>query len=83
MCGSIFKISTIKKNDDYFITIGNECVWNSTNEKILGVYFDNNLSFNTYLNKLCKKAVSTFMSYNQRKIIMNAFIHSQVSYCPL
>ena len=81
-----------EKNDDYFITIGNECVWNSTNEKILGVYFDNNLSFNTHLNKLCKKAsqklhalarVSTFMSFNQRKIIMNAFIQSQFSYCPL
>ena len=42
--------------------------------------------------KLCKKAsqklhalarVSNLMSNKQRKIIMNAFIHSQFSYCPL
>ena len=80
------------KGDDYFIKIGTEDVFNSTDEKILGIYFDNKLNFNIHLKKLCKKAsqklhalarVSNLMSIGQRKLIMNAFIHSQFSYCPL
>ena len=80
------------KGDNYFILIGTEDISNSMDEKILGVYFDNKLNFNTHLTKLCKKAsqklhalarVSNFMSINQRKMIMNAFIRSQFSYCPL
>ena len=73
------------------IFIGNKFISNSNNEKILGVYFDNKLNFNTHINKLCKKAsqklhalarVSNFMSCKQRLIIMNAFIYSQFCYCP-
>ena len=75
------------------IQIGSECIFNSTCEKILGIYFDNKLNFEEHVSKLCKKAsqkldvllarVSSFMSCRQRKIIMNAFIQSQFSYCPL
>ena len=59
---------------------------------MLGVYFDNKLSFTTHVTKLCKKAgqklhaltrISTFMSLQQRKTIMNTFILSQFGYCPL
>ena len=80
------------KGDNYSVLIGTEVISNSMDEKILGVYFDNKLNFNTHLTKLCKKAgqklhalarVSNFMSINQRKMIMNAFIRSQFSYCPL
>ena len=80
------------KGDNYSILIGTEVILNSMDEKILGVYFDNKLNFNTHLTKLCKKAsqklhalarVSNVMSINQRKMIMNAFIRSQFSYCPL
>ena len=72
--------------------IGTEDFFNSKDKKILGIYFDNKLNFNIYLKKLCKKAsqklhalarVSNLMSIGQRKLIMNAFIHSQFSYCPL
>ena len=74
------------------IFIGNKFISNSNNEKMLGVYFDNKLNFNTHINKLCKKAsqklhalarVSNFMSCKQRLIIMNAFIYSQFFYCLL
>ena len=60
-----------EKGVDYFIKMGNEYIYNSTDEKILDVYFENKLYFNTQLKKLCKKAsqkihalarVSTFMS---------------------
>ena len=78
--------------DDFIIKIGSEEISNSTEEKILGVYFDNKLNFNTHIKKLCKKAsqklhalarLSNLMSIRQRKTIMNAFINSQFSYCPL
>ena len=80
------------KREDIFIQIGTDEISNSMDEKILGVYFDNKLNFNIHLKKICKKAsqklhalarVSNLMSIRQRKIIMNAFIHSQFSYCPL
>ena len=74
------------------INIANDCISNSIDQKILGVIFDNKLNFNTHVSKLCKKAgqkihalarISNFMSLNQRKLIMNAFISSQFSYCLL
>ena len=80
------------KDNELFVTIGQKSICNSSNEKILGVVFDNILNFNCHLDKLCKKAdqkihalarVSSFMSHKQRKIIMNAFISSQFNYCPL
>ena len=75
-----------------FVNINGKHIFNSENEKILGVYFDNKLNFEYHIGKLCKKAsqklhalarVSVFMSIRQKKLIMNAFITSQFGYCPL
>ena len=75
--------------NDLNIGISNNCIHNSSCEKILGVNFDNKLNFNSHITKLCKKAgrklharMPNFMSVNQKKIIMNAFIISQFIYCP-
>ena len=84
----------IRSNTDKELTIniGNEYICNSTCEKMLWVYFDNKLSFTSHITKLCKKAgqklhtlarISTFMSLQPRKTIMNTFILSQFGYCPL
>ena len=71
-----FTLSAV--NSELNIEIDNECISNSSCEKILGVHFDNKLKFNTHVNKLCKKAgqklhalarVSTFMSMNQKKTL--------------
>ena len=78
--------------NEHCAKIEQQFILNSANEKVLGVFFDNRLNFKCHLNKLCKKAsqklyalarVSNFMSCNQRKSIMNAFISSQFNYCPL
>ena len=42
------------KSTDHVIKIGNKGISNSKEEKILGVYFDNKLNFNTYLEKISK-----------------------------
>ena len=81
-----------ENRDDITINIGNESIHNSENEKLLGLYFDNELNFKTHVTKLCKKAgqklhalvrISNFMNLIKRKMLMNAFISSQFSYCPL
>ena len=65
---------------------------NSTKEKLLGVKFDSNLSFESHITSLCKKAsqklhalarISHYMDLNKRRNLMKAFITSQFSYCPL
>ena len=65
---------------------------NSTEEKLLGVKFDSNLSFENLVTSLCKKAsqklralarISHYMNLNKRRNLMKAFITSQFSYCPL
>ena len=65
---------------------------NSTEEKLLGVKFDCNLSFESHITSLCKKAsqklhalarISHYMDLNKRRSPMKAFITSQFSYCSL
>ena len=65
---------------------------NSTEEKLLGVKFDSNLSFEGHVTSLCKKAsqklhalarISHYMDLNKRRKLMKAFFTSQVNYCPL
>ena len=65
---------------------------NSTEEKLLGVKFDPNLSFENHVNSLCKKVsqklyalarISHYMDLNKRRNLMKAFTTSQFSYCPL
>ena len=67
-------------------------IGNSQCEKLLGVKIDVNLNFNEYISDLCKKAsrkisalarIAPFMSIEKRKVVMNAFFTTQLSYCPL
>ena len=65
---------------------------NSKVEKILGIIIDNKLRFKSHIKNLCKKAsqkiwaLSCLMNYlsdSKKKIIFNALIKSQFSYCSL
>ena len=58
----------------------------------LGVVLDRNLNFDEYVFTLCKKAgkkfsalsrISKYMSFKKKKILLKAFIESQLRYCPL
>ena len=75
-----------------FITVENNAIKNSNCEKLLGVKIDNMLTFDKHVSELCNKAsqklhalsrVSQYMSADQRKLVMRAFISSQFGYCPL
>ena len=82
----------VSTNDDVAIRLENFQIENTKREKLLGIQFDNKLSFDYHLSKICKKAsrrlsalgrVTPYMNLSRRKILMNAFFDSQFSYCPL
>ena len=74
------------------ITIGNKTISSSKCEKLLGVKIDSKLSFNELIEDLCKKAsrklnvlsrLASITNFEQRRLIMNSFITSHFSYCPV
>ena len=75
-----------------WIRVGNEIIWESQSEKLLGITIDKNLNFDEHLTNVCRKAsqklsalarVSQILPFYKRKMIMKAFVESQFSYCPL
>ena len=74
------------------ITVGEEIIWESSKEKLLGVLLDKVLKFHEHILDICKKAsgklsaltrFARVMSFFKKKILMNAFIQAQFSFCPL
>ena len=59
---------------------------------MLGVKIDHELNFNEHVLSLCKKAsqklnalarIASSMTFDQRRLILNSFITSHFSYCPI
>ena len=74
------------------VKINNFRIENSSHEKLLGIHFDNKLTFDLQISDMCKKAsrkiyalarVTKYMNLTKRKTLMNAFFNSQFNYCPL
>ena len=72
--------------------IGPYNIETSQQQKLLGVLIDNKLTFDKHINNSCAKPsqklnalcrVSSFMSTNNKRLVMKVFISSQFSYCPL
>ena len=81
-----------KGSNEISITIGETCVKESTEENLLGITFDQSLSFKQHVRALCKKTgqklhalarISRYMDTEKLHQLMRAFILSQFSYCPL
>ena len=43
-------------NEHLWVKVGDELVWESAQEKLLGVTIDKDLNFNSHISNLCKKA---------------------------
>ena len=74
------------------LSIKDVCINSSKCEKPLGVNIDSNLTVETHVESLCKKAsqklnallrVTWSLDFNQRKLLSNAFITSHFSYAPV
>ena len=74
------------------LNIEEVCIKSSKCEKLLGVNVDNNLTFETHVESLCKKAsqklntllrVTRSINFDQRKLLLNAFITSHFPYAPV
>ena len=78
-------------NQDVTVNVGRSVIGNTDEEKLLGVKIDKKLIFETYINKLCKKAgklfaisrMSSYMNANKLRILMRAFVISQFQHCQL
>ena len=76
------------KHEWVWAHIGNEKIWESKEDKLLGVSIDRNLS----VANICKRAnhkltaiarYSKFLSFDKTKALVTAFVNSQFAYCPL
>ena len=65
---------------------------NSKCQKLLGIHIENKLTFEPHVRSLCEKAgqkvnafarVACSLKYDQRKLLLNAFIASRFSYAPV
>ena len=74
------------------IMIENRQIYNSTCEKLLVVFFDSKLTFQSHIDNICKKVahklntisrITPYMDFNKRKIVLNPFFSLQFNYCPL
>ena len=75
-----------------WIKVGDELIWASDEEKLLGVKIDKDPNFYSHLANLCKivgqkvtvlARIAKLLSFYKRRIILKKFIESQFSYCPL
>ena len=80
------------KHENVWAQIGDEIIWGSNGQTLLGLQIDRNLNFNEYVSSLCKKAgkklsvlprLSNFMNIKQRRVLMKSFTESQFGCCPL
>ena len=79
-------------NEHLWIKVGDEMIWESADEKLLGMIIDKRLNFNKHLTLLCKKAgnkvtalarVVKLLPFHKSRVLMKSFVESQFSYCPL
>ena len=80
------------KYETLFVNVGETKIWDSKQQKLLGVLIDRDLKLDEYVLSQCKKAgkkltalirISKFMTFAQRRNIMKAFIESRFGYFAL
>ena len=93
--GKFKSIILTKNNSDHIPTgfsIGIDIVSIEKSVKILGIHLDNHFNFNLHINTICKSAsnqlntlvrLKKFLSFKQKKVLVNNFTLSNFDYCPL
>ena len=82
----------VSSSDAVNVKVSEYDIKNSECEKLLGVKFDNKLTFEKHITDICRKAsrkiyalarIAPYMNLSKRRMVMNAFFNSQFNYCPL
>ena len=77
---------------EYIVKVSDKTIINNKCEKLIGIKIDKELNFNEHVQPLCKKAnpkvnalsrVASVVNFEQRWLIMNSFITSYFSNCPV
>ena len=80
------------KHEVIWANIGGKKIWESKEEKLLGLYIDRDLTLTSHIANICAKAeqkltaisrIAKFVSLENRRILMKSFFESQFEYCPL
>ena len=74
------------------IMLNNNNITSSNEEKLLGIFLDSKLNFESYIGSLCREAgqkinavarLKKYLTSDQRNLPLNCVIKSQLTYCPL
>ena len=80
------------ENSNLSITVGSCIVPSAKVVKLLGISFDNQLTFYPHVKEVCKKAsqkikallrIRNYLSQSQTDLLLNSYIMSAFNYCPL
>ena len=72
--------------------VGEQVIWESSEERLLGLTIDKELKFRGHLRSICKGAstkvtaltrLARLVPLGRKRLLMGAFVESQFSYCPL
>ena len=76
----------------FWIRVGEQVIWESQHEKLLGLGIDKELKFHQHVKNICKKASAKItalarlikiLPLQRKKILFHSFVKSQFSHCPL
>ena len=82
----------VSTNEKRHLNVGEIEISNSKGKNLLGIKTDSKLMIDSHVKSQCKKASQKLnalsraayqLDFNQRKLLMNAFITSQFSYAPV
>ena len=82
----------VSSRDDVNLRVSKYDIKDSECEKLLGVKFDNKLTFENHITDICRKAsrktyalarIALCMALSKRRMVMDPFFNSQFNYCPL
>ena len=80
------------KHEHIWAKIGSDRIWETSQQRLLGVAIDNKLRFNSHIIEFCKIAQnklsalirhSYLLNFDKRRTLLKAFIESQFGYSPL
>ena len=80
------------KFEHLHVNVGDAKIWESYSEKILGVIIDRDFKFKEYIETVISKAgskltalarLSHILPFSKMKLLLESFVKSQFSYCPL